>query len=152
MVMSREESGGRGEGTSSGSAVGTGGKSSGQEGVTEEHGGGFRLQSLNAPEIQYISYFASIKRKIELVWQYPYEAAVAGVQGELTVDFVIARNGKVESIELIRGSGHKVLDEEALRSIRKAAPFDPIPAEYKIPNLQIRGRFVYVHGGALRIR
>jgi len=33
-----------------------------------------------------------------------------------------------------------------------AAPFDPIPADYKIERLQIRGRFVYVHGGALRLR
>jgi protein TonB len=86
------------------------------------------------------------------VWQYPYEAAAAGIQGELTVDFVIARSGKVNSIELIQGSGSKILDDEAIRSIRKAAPFDPIPAQYKIPDLRIRGRFVYVHGGALRLR
>jgi protein TonB len=132
--------------------VGTGGKATGEEGVTEEGGGGFRLTPLNAPEVQYISYFASIKRKIELVWQYPYEAAAAGIQGELTLDFVIARSGTVNSIELVRSSGSKILDDEAIRSIRKAAPFDPIPAQYKIPSLQIRGRFVYVHGGALRLR
>ena len=65
---------------------------------------------------------------------------------------MIARSGKVDSIELVRGSGSKILDDEAIRSIRKAAPFDPIPAEYKIPSLLIRGRFVYVHGGALRLR
>jgi TonB family protein len=153
LVMAREEpSGGRGEDGTSGSAVGTGGKSSGKEGVTEEGGGGFRLTPLNAPEVQYISYFASIKRKIELVWQYPFDAAAAGVEGELLIDFVIGRNGKLESAELVRGSGHKLLDDEAMRSIRKASPFDPIPNEYKIPNLQIRGRFVYVHGGALRLR
>ena len=152
MVMARQEPGGRGEGGTSGSAVGTGGKPAGKEGVTEEAGGGFRLTPLNAPEIQYISYFASIKRKIELVWQYPYEAAVAGIEGELTVDFVIARSGKLESVALVRGSGHKMLDDEAVRSIRIAAPFDPIPAEYKIPSLQIRGRFLYIHGGALRLR
>jgi TonB family protein len=153
MVMAREEpSGGRGQGATAGNAVGTGGKTTGKEGVTEEGGGGFRLTPLNAPEVQYISYFASIKRKIELVWQYPYEAAAAGIQGELTLDFVIARSGEVNSIELVRGSGSKILDDEAIRSIRKAAPFDPIPAEYKIPSLQIRGRFVYVHGGALRLR
>ena len=153
MVMAREEpSGGRGQGAAAGTAVGTGGKATGVEGVTEEGGGGFRLTPLNAPEIQYISYFASIKRKIELVWQYPYEAAAAGIQGELTLDFVIARSGAVNSIELIRSSGSKILDDEAIRSIRKAAPFDPIPAQYKIPSLQIRGRFVYVHGGALRLR
>jgi protein TonB len=153
MVMAREEpSGGRGQGAAGGNAVGTGGKATGEEGVTEEGGGGFRLTSLNAPEIQYISYFASIKRKIELVWQYPYDAAAAGIQGELTLDFVIARSGKVNSIELVRSSGSKILDDEAIRSIRKAAPFDPIPAQYKIASLQIRGRFVYVHGGALRLR
>ena len=106
----------------------------------------------DAPEIQYISYFASIKRKIELVWQYPYEAAAAGIQGELSLDFVIARSGAVDSITLVRSSGSKILDDEAIRSIRKAAPFDPIPADYKIASLQIRGRFVYVHGGALRLR
>ena len=153
MVMAREEpSGGRGQGAAAGNAVGTGGKATGKEGVTEEGGGGFRLTPLNAPEVQYISYFASIKRKIELVWQYPYEAAAAGIQGELTLDFVIARSGAVNSIELVRSSGSKILDDEAIRSIRKAAPFDPIPAQYKIPSLQIRGRFVYVHGGALRLR
>jgi len=153
MVMAREEpSGGRGQGAAAGNAVGTGGKATGEEGVTEEGGGGFRLTPLNAPEVQYISYFASIKRKIELVWQYPYEAAAAGIQGELTLDFVIARSGAVNSIELVRSSGSKVLDDEAIRSIRVAAPFDPIPAQYKIPSLQIRGRFVYVHGGALRLR
>jgi len=153
MVMAREEpSGGRGQGAAGGNAVGTGGKATGKEGVTEEGGGGFRLTPLNAPEIQYISYFASIKRKIELVWQYPYEAAAAGIQGELTLDFVIARSGRIDSIGLVRGSGSKILDDEAIRSIRKAAPFDPIPKDYNIPSLQIRGRFVYVHGGALRLR
>jgi len=153
MVMERDEpSGGRGQGATAGNAVGTGGKATGEEGVTEEGGGGFRLTPLNAPEVQYISYFASIKRKIELVWQYPYEAAVAGIQGELTIDFVIARGGAVNSIEMVHSSGSKILDDEAIRSIRKAAPFDPIPAQYKIPSLQIRGRFVYVHGGALRLR
>jgi len=150
MVMALDEpSGGRGQGAASGNAVGTGGAATGKTGITEEGGGGFRLTPLNAPEIQYISYFASIKRKIELVWQYPYEAATAGIQGELTLDFVIARSGKVDSIELIRGSGSKILDDEAIRSIRKAAPFDPIPAQYKIPTLLIRGRFVYTHGGRL---
>ncbi len=153
LVMARDEpSGGRGKGESRGGAVGTGGEAKGKEGVTEEGGAGFRLTPLNAPEIQYISYFASIKRKIELVWQYPYDAAVQGIEGDLQIDFVIGRNGKLEAVELVRGSGHKILDDEAMRSIRKAAPFDPIPAEYRIPHLQIRGRFVYVHGGALRIR
>jgi protein TonB len=153
MVMARREpSGGRGRNATPGSSVGTGGKPSPREGVTEEGGGGFHLTPLNAPEVQYISYFASIKRKIELVWQYPYEAAIAGIQGDLMIDFVIGRNGRLESLHLIRSSGHKILDDEAIRSIRTAAPFDPIPAQYDIPRLEIRGQFVYTNGGALGIR
>lgn len=142
---------GRGEEKSSGSAVGTGGEAAEKGPIVEEGGGGTRLTALNAPEIQYISYFASIKRKIELVWQYPHEAAIAGVQGELTVDFVIGRNGHLESVTLLQGSGSKLLDDEALGSIRMAAPYNPIPEHYKIPNLQIRAHFVYeMH--ALKIR
>ena len=151
VLTQNEPSGGRGKGEGRGDAVGTEGKASEKKGVVEESGGGFRLTPLNAPEIQYISYFASIKRKIELVWQYPYDAAVQGIQGDLYIDFVIERDGKVASIDMVQGSGYKILDDEAVRSIRKAAPFDPIPAEYSIPHLQIRGRFVYTHGGQLRI-
>ncbi|MFA6148479.1 MAG: TonB family protein [bacterium] len=149
VMAQKEPAGGRGQGAAAGNAVGTGGKATGEEGVTEEGGGGLRLTPLNAPEIQYISWYASIKRKIENVWNYPYEAAAAGIQGELSLDFVIARNGKVDSINLIYSSGSKILDDEAILAIRKAAPFDPIPKEYNIPSLRIRGRFVYIHGGKL---
>jgi len=144
MVMARTDRGaGRGQEASRGTAAGTEAKGRDKGEIAEERGGGAHLTPLNAPEIQYISYFASIKRKIELVWQYPYDAQVAGVQGDLIIVFVIGRNGQLESLDLVDGSGHKILDEEAKRAIRAAAPFDPIPSEYKVPDLQIRGHFVY---------
>ncbi len=152
MVLARREPGaGRGQGAAQGTAAGTDAKAREKGEIAEERGGGAHLTPLNAPEIQYISYFASIKRKIELVWQYPYDAQVAGIQGDLVVNFVIGRDGRLERVTVVDGSGHKVLDDEAQRAIRAAAPFDPIPADYKIPNLEIRGHFVYeVH--ALKIR
>ena len=144
MVMAKATPpSGRGEETSSGSAVGTGGKAVDKGAISEEGGGGTRLTALNAPEIQYISYFASIKRKIELVWQYPQDAANAGIQGELTVDFVIGRDGSLESVQILQGSGYKILDDEAIGSIRIAAPYNPIPENYTIPNLRIRAHFIY---------
>ncbi len=144
MVMARaDRSAGRGQDASRGSAAGTDAKGRDKGEIAEERGGGAHLTPLNAPEIQYISYFASIKRKIELVWQYPYDAQVAGVQGDLIINFVIGRTGQLESVTLTDGSGHKVLDEEAIRAIRAAAPFAPIPSQYNVPNLQIRGHFVY---------
>ena len=152
MVMAKTTpTGGRGQEKSSGKAAGTEGKAVEKGPISEEGKGGAYLTALNAPDIQYISYFASIKRKIELVWQYPYEAAAAGIQGDLTVEFVISRNGNLESVTLLQGSGYKMLDDEAIGSIRTASPYNPIPESYEIPNLRIRARFVYeMH--SLRIR
>ncbi len=144
MVLAQADSrAGRGQDASRGTAAGTDAKGRDKGEIAEERGGGAHLTPLNAPEIQYISYFASIKRKIELVWQYPYDAQLAGIQGDLVVNFVIGRDGRLERVTLVDGSGHKILDEEAQRAIRAAAPFDPIPPAYKIPNLEIRGHFVY---------
>src|SRR5512146_2802099 len=152
MVLARREPGaGRGQGAAQGTAAGTDAKAREKGDIAEERGGGAHLTPLNAPEIQYISYFASIKRKIELVWQYPYDAQVAGIQGDLVIHFVIGPTGQLESLALVQGSGSRLLDDEAVRAIRAAAPFDPIPPGYKIPNLQIRGQFVYeMH--SLRLR
>jgi protein TonB len=141
MVLALGKSGGPGSGTGSGNTVASRGKTGERGGIVEEGGGGARLTALNAPEIQYISYFAGIKRKIELVWGYP--AVANGIEGDVVVDFVIGRNGKLEKATLVRGSGHRALDEEALSAIRKAAPYAPIPSEYKIANLQIRAHFIY---------
>lgn len=141
MVLALGKSGGPGSGTGSGNTVASRGKTGEKGGIVEEGGGGARLTALNAPEIQYISYFAGIKRKIELVWGYP--AGANGIEGDVVVDFVIGRNGKLESATLVRGSGHRALDEEALSAVRKAAPYAPIPSEYKIANLQIRAHFIY---------
>jgi protein TonB len=141
MVLAMGETASRGSESTAGKAAGTPGKAADGEGIVEEGGQGAHLTALNAPEIQYISYFAGIKRKIELVWGYP--AGAAGVEGNVVVDFVIGRNGRLESIKLIHGSGNRFLDDEAMGSIRKASPYDPIPSEYKIANLQIRAHFIY---------
>jgi protein TonB len=132
--------------------VGTDAKAKERGEISEEGGGGFQLTTLNAPEVQYAGYFDSIRRKIELVWQYPYDAAVAGIGGELLLEFVVGRDGRVERIDMLRGSGHKILDDEAISAIRKASPFNPIPADFKVTELLIRGRFIYSHGGIRQIR
>jgi protein TonB len=141
MVLALGESASRGAGSTAGKTVGSGGKAGEKGEIVEEGGEGTHLTALNAPEIQYISYFAGIKRKIELVWGYP--PAAAGVEGDVIADFVIGRSGNLESVILVRGSGSRALDDEALGAIRKASPYAPIPTEYKIANLQIRAHFIY---------
>ncbi len=154
IVRPPGEPGGRRDKPNSGSAVSTEGTLRDKGQIAEESGGGVHLSSLSSPEIQYLSWYDSVRRKIELVWVYPLEAAQAGMQGEVTIDFVIERNGSVSSVRIVRGSGFKVLDDEAVRAIQVVgrARFNPIPKSYNVPNLPIRGRFMYVQGGFREIR
>jgi TonB family protein len=72
------------------------------------------------------AYFDSIKRSIELGWQYPELALRYGLQGKLLLQFSILGNGKLESAKIIRSSGFNLLDNEALRAV-SAAVLPPIP-------------------------
>jgi protein TonB len=149
IVRSQSEPGGRRTAPGNGSAVGTEGKPKEKGQITEESGGGVHLSSLSSPEFQHQTWYDSVRRKIELVWVYPLEAAQAGIQGEVTIDFVIERNGSVSSVRLVKSSGYKILDDEAIRAIQVVgrARFNPIPKSYNIPSLSIRGRFMYIQGG-----
>ncbi|MFN3892513.1 MAG: TonB family protein [Beijerinckiaceae bacterium] len=51
-------------------------------------------------------------------------AAVA--QGVVTVTFGIGASGEAQSPRVVRSSGHAVLDQAALQTVRKASPF-PVP-------------------------
>ena len=53
-------------------------------------------------------------------------AKEAGISGTVFVNFVIGQDGKVKDIKVLRGvPGGKMLDEEAIRVIKKLPPFNP---------------------------
>lgn len=101
---------------------------------------------LDTKEPQYISYFTSIKRSIDANWKYPELALRYGLQGRLIVEFEILESGALEGPRLVRSSGSALLDEEALRAIRAAAPFAPIPRWIEPKPLQITARMEYHDG------
>ena len=99
---------------------------------------------LNTREPKYISYFASIKRAIELVWEYPEPALRRGLQGKLVLEFTILGNGQVQMTRLLRSSGVSVLDAEAIRAVKAASPFVPIPPWIGKRELDIIASFEYL--------
>jgi len=66
------------------------------------------------------AYLARYKR-------YPRAAEVRGEQGVVLVAFVLDRQGAVSDARIERSSGHKLLDEEVLDLLQRAAPLPPIP-------------------------
>jgi protein TonB len=57
-----------------------------------------------------------------------YPAAAGSVTGEVLVDFTVSANGTASAIRISRSSGHAALDQAALDTVRRAAPFPAIPA------------------------
>lgn len=98
---------------------------------------------LDSTDPNYVSYLSSIKRDIELVWEYPPPALRQGVQGRLVVEFRIKQNGRLMGAKLVHSSGYPILDEEAIRAIQAAAPFHPIPRWIGKERLAISASFEY---------
>jgi periplasmic protein TonB len=99
---------------------------------------------LDTKDPQYITYFSSIKRAIEVVWQYPELALRYGLQGRLLLEFSILGNGDLENAKIVRSSGSNLLDEEALRAVKAAAPFGPIPPWLGKNRIDIVASFEYL--------
>ncbi|MGH7769136.1 MAG: energy transducer TonB [Candidatus Binatia bacterium] len=98
---------------------------------------------LNSQDPRYVSYLTSVKQAIEIVWIYPEIAKRHRLRGKVLIEFAILANGQLEGIQMIRSSGSSVLDEEAVRALRAAAPFRALPAQIGT-RMPISASFEYV--------
>jgi len=53
------------------------------------------------------------------------------LQGKLRLLVALRPDGSVENIEILRSSGHRELDEGAIRIVQLAAPFQSFPVEMR---------------------
>lgn len=79
-----------------------------------------------AVEAQYLEDW---RQKVERVGNLNYpEAAKGRLYGKLLLYVEIRSDGSVERVEVQRSSGHRILDEAALRIVRLAAPYGGFPS------------------------
>ena len=102
--------------------------------------------TLDTDEFKFISYNRWLKIKVESVLKYPELAAVSGYQGTLYIRFDILKDGSLGDIEVLKSSGYKILDDEAVRSIRAAAPFTELPKEWNMDRYSIRAAVIFYLG------
>ncbi|TWO79759.1 energy transducer TonB [Denitratisoma oestradiolicum] len=77
-------------------------------------------------------YLEDWRQKVERIGNLNYpEAARGKLYGSLVVYLEINSEGKLERAEIQRSSGHKLLDEAALRILRLASPFARFPDSLK---------------------
>lgn len=98
---------------------------------------------LDTPEPKFQDYFNQVRERIKNKWIYPYEASSRGIEGELQIEFGIAKSGELQFIEKRRSSGTEILDDYAMRAVQLASPFPPVPDAISKGGLPINGSFRY---------
>ena len=72
-----------------------------------------------------------------------FSAVSAGGEGvSCVVYFRLRRNGTVSDIRIEQGSGNSYFDRTALRAVRSAAPFPPLPRAFSESYLGIHFTFL----------
>jgi hypothetical protein len=99
--------------------------------------------SLNTTAWEYGPYMERLKRRIE-EHIFPPPAFYYGMAAWVTrVRFRIAPDGRLESLELLDHEGVRNLQYVALSAVDGAADFEPLPAGFPEPYLEITGGFYF---------
>jgi protein TonB len=92
-----------------------------------------RLYSASTKEAVDAAYLDSWRRKIERVGNlnYPQEARRRKLHGTLRLLVALLPDGSIKEVEVLKSSGHQVLDDAAKRIVHLAAPYAPFPLEIR---------------------
>lgn len=86
-------------------------------------------------------YYNLIWGKIKEAWTIPENLLKETVDQEAIIVLIIERNGNIQKFWFEKRSGNPVYDQTALRAIKKAEPFPPLPSEFEGNTLEIGIRF-----------
>ena len=129
---------GRGTGTGTGSGPGSGGGNPG--------GGGGRpgIDAIREPD--FGPYMKELQRRIKMNWDPPK----GNESKRVVLLFKIAKDGRLLSCSVFKSSGLPNADNAAINAVKLAAPFRPLPPEYKGQNIDIQFTFDYNVFGATK--
>lgn len=122
------------------SSTGGGGGSGVRIGTGEGGGGGFGTglsSQIGLSDFPFTYYLQIITDRVSSNW---FTSLVdPGVKGDFqsVVHFQIFRNGQISEVRVHESSGLRSLDQSAVRSVQRSAPFPPLPRDYERDQLGI---------------
>ncbi|MFC5583591.1 TonB family protein [Nitratireductor kimnyeongensis] len=105
------------------------GTASGKKNAGKASKGRQEARATQSGNARVSNYPGKVVSKLRRSLRYPSAAKRQRLKGEVHVRFTIARNGSVSGVRIVRSSGSGVLDQAALDTVRRAAPFPRIPDE-----------------------
>jgi len=127
---------GAGTGTGSGPGIGSGTGGYPMAGVPWGSPGG-----TSAGNSRLDDYYSMIWAKVKQEWTLPENLPKEKMDFETVIVVVVERNGKIQKSWFEKKSGNSLYDQMAMRAIRKAEPFPPIPAEFSDKTFEVGIRF-----------
>jgi len=100
-------------------------------------------QTDNSGEKAMLRYQDTVKQAIESNRYYPLRAQRMRLEGVVELAFAINANGSSRNIRVIKSSGSKFLDAQAIDTIGKSSPFRPLPKEIAKSSVDIRVAVVF---------
>jgi TonB family protein len=95
--------------------------------------------SVDMTRFPYAYYTNLIVRKIGRYWQWANEFG----RLKSVVYFKILKDGTVSEVTVKEGSGDRLFDEQAVRAVKLASPFPPLPEAYAENDLGVYFEFSY---------
>jgi len=86
-------------------------------------------------------YYDTIWAKVKKEWTLPGDISKGNAGLEAIIVIILERNGKIQKSWFEKRSGNALYDQMAMRAIKKAEPFPPIPKEFSDNTFEIGIRF-----------
>lgn len=102
-----------------------------------------RLAPLMTQDIRYRGYRDALWQRIDERLFYPEAAAAEKVRAKVVLRFEVTRDGHLATLEILKSSGYRLFDEEALMAVRRAAPFPRFPPAITANRLAIKSEILY---------
>jgi len=91
----------------------------------------------------YLIYLNNVEKSIEGTWKYPEQATRNRKDGKVNLDVTIRQDGWLENVRVVRSSGSKSLDNQAIKSVVTNEPYNPVPEAVGLEKLNLRFTFNY---------
>ncbi|HVV51262.1 MAG TPA: TonB family protein, partial [Polyangia bacterium] len=93
---------------------------------------------------RYQRYIDEIRQRVRRIREFPRSLAVRLLEGETIVDFVVDVNGRLgDGPRVVKSSGFEEFDAAAVRAVRRAAPFPPMPDPGSARPLSVSLRVIF---------
>jgi protein TonB len=96
-----------------------------------------KFVSASTQEFAWAGYLRTWVDRVERVGNlnYPDEARRRRLAGQVVISVAVRRDGSVERAEIVQSSGIALLDASALRIVRLAEPYPPLPKTGEDPDV-----------------